>query len=97
MKLSIYWMGIEGIRGNLKMQAKFKRGQKVRILIAPDLEYIEYHTENTEHEQVPIKKGMSGKVNVILPNGQYHVEIFDEDGKELAYAMLDEEALESAD
>lgn len=77
------------------MRTQFKKGQKVKIVIVPDSEYIEYHTENTGHEQTSIKAGMKGKVNVILPNGRYHVLIFDEDGKELAYAPFDEDALES--
>ena len=76
------------------MQTKFKRGQKVKLLIDPDPEYVEYHTEITEEEITPIKKGMSGEVNIILPNGRYHVRILDKHGKEFAYVMIDEEHLE---
>jgi hypothetical protein len=76
------------------MQTKYKRHQKVKLLVDPDPEYIEYHTENSGEEQIPIKKGMVGEVNLILPNGKYHIKIFDEKGKELAYAPLEEEYLE---
>ena len=79
------------------MQTLFKRHDKVRLLIDPDTEYIEYHTENTDDEQVPIKKGMIGKINVILPNGQYHVKILDKKGREFAYVMIDEEYLEKVE
>ncbi len=77
------------------MQTKYKRGQKVKILVSPDPEYVEYHTENSNSEQVPIKPGMTGKINMLLPNGQYHVEIYDENGNELAYAPFDEDSLEA--
>jgi hypothetical protein len=80
-----------------KMQTKFKRHQKVRLLLNPDPEYTEYHTENTDDEQVPIKKGMIGEVNILLPNGQYHVKVFDKNGKELAYVQIPEEYLEVID
>jgi len=76
------------------MNTIFKRGQKVKILRAPDVEYVEYHTENSDEEQIPIVAGMIGKINVILQNGQYHVEIFDSGGKEFAYAPFDEDSLE---
>jgi hypothetical protein len=76
------------------MQTLFKRHDKVRLLADPDSEYIEYHTENTDDEQVPIKKGMTGEINVILPNGQYHIKIFDKKGRELAYVVMNEEFLE---
>ena len=78
------------------MELKFKRHQKVKLLRVPDPEYVEYHTIE-ENEKVPIKPGMSGKVNVILSNGQYHVEIFDENGKSIAYAPFDEDSLEAAE
>lgn len=76
------------------MQTKYKRGQKVRLLIDPDPEYVEYHTEISEEETVPIKKGMVGEVNLILPNGRYHVRVLDQHGKEFAYVMIDEDYLE---
>jgi len=80
------------------MNNKFKRHQKVRILINPNLEDIEYHTENSDIDNLPeIKKGTIGQINVILPNGQYHVEILNEDGEPIAYLPLDEESLESAE
>ena len=79
------------------MQTKFKRHQKVKILTDPNPEYVEYHTENTEYSEIPIKKGMTGKINVILSNGKYHVEIFDEKGKSIAYAPFDEEELEGVE
>ena len=79
------------------METKFKRHQKVRLLLDPDPEYIEYHTERTEKENKPIKKGMTGEVNLILPNGQYHVKIKDETGEEFAYVMVSEEFLEAVE
>ena len=76
------------------MQTIFKRHQKVRLLADPDPEYVEYYSS----EEKPIKKGMSGKVNVILPNGQYHIEIIDEKtGETIAYAPMSEESLENAE
>lgn len=79
------------------MQTKFKRHQKVKLLRDPDIEYIEYHSENEENLENPpkIKKGMIGRINIILPNGQYHVEILDEDGKTIAYAPMEEDGLEA--
>ena len=78
------------------MQIKFKRHQSVRILVDPDSEYIEYHNEDDpKFKEIPIKRGMLGKINIILPNGQYHVEILDENGDILAYAPFNEEDLEA--
>lgn len=71
------------------MQTKFKRHAKVKLLRAPDPEYIEYY-----EDEIPIKAGMLGKINVLLPNGQYHVEILDEKGEALAYAPFSEDDLE---
>jgi len=79
------------------MQTKFKKRQKVKLLADPDAEYVEYHTENTGEEQVPIKKGMIGEINIILPNGRYHVRILDDKGQELAYVPMDEEFLEAVE
>ncbi|MBI2452263.1 hypothetical protein HYV50_04285 [Candidatus Pacearchaeota archaeon] len=76
------------------MQTKFKRHQKVRLLADPNPEYVEYYSE----EEPRIKKGMTGKINIILPNGQYHVEIIDEKtGEVIAYAPMDEEFLEKVE
>ncbi len=74
------------------MQTKFKRHQKVRLLVDPDPEYIEYYEEKKS-----IKKGALGKINMLLSNGQYHVEIIDKDGNELAYVKVSEEDLEAID
>ena len=77
------------------MNTKFKRHQEVKILRNPDPEYIEYHSEDEENtKEIPIKAGMSGKINLILPNGKYHVEILDSKGKLVAYAPFNEEDLE---
>lgn len=76
------------------MQTKLKRHQKVRLLKDPDPEYVEYHTELSKSQQVPIRKGMIGEVNIILPNGEYHIRILDEDGNEFAYVPMAEEDLE---
>jgi hypothetical protein len=75
------------------MQNKFRKHQKVKLLVDPNPEYIEYYTDN----EIPIKKNMIGKVNVILPNGQYHIEIIDENGEAIAYVLMDETFLESVD
>ncbi|MBI3334281.1 hypothetical protein HYZ97_02240 [Candidatus Pacearchaeota archaeon] len=72
------------------MQTKFKRHQSVTILQAPDPEYVEYYGD-----AVPIIPGMHGRINILLPNGQYHVEILDEHGELLAYAPFNEEQLEA--
>lgn len=72
------------------MNTKFKRGQKVKILVAPDQEYVEYYSDTP----VKIEKGMVGKINMLLPNGQYHVEIHDKKGNIIAYAPFSEEYLE---
>ncbi len=78
------------------MRTKFKRHQKVILLKDPDPEYIEYHNEdNPDFKEIPIKKGMHGKINILLPNGQYHVEIDDENGEIIAYAPMNEEDLEA--
>ncbi|MEM4271582.1 MAG: hypothetical protein QXD13_00615 [Candidatus Pacearchaeota archaeon] len=74
------------------MQTKFKRHQRVKILIAPNPEFIEYIDK-----EIPIEKGALGKVNLILPNGQYHVAVFDAKGNIIAYIPANEEDLESVD
>ncbi len=38
---------------------------------------------------------MTGKINILLPNGQYHVEINNAKGKIIAYAPFNEEDLEA--
>ena len=75
------------------MQTKFKRHEMVRILADPDSEYIEYSADYDE-EQPSRRKGMNGKINIILPNVQYHVEILDEKGEVIAYIPMPEEFLE---
>ena len=78
------------------MQTKFKRHEKVKLLRDPNQEYIEYHNEEEEDfEEIPIKKGMTGEINILLPNGQYHVRVFDKKGKEIAYVPMSEEFLEA--
>lgn len=71
------------------MQTKFKRHQKVRILINPTEEDVEPYAD----PPIGIKKGMTGKINMILPNGRYHVEIIQDD-ETIAYVALDEDQLE---
>lgn len=73
------------------MQTKFKRHQAVKFTHAPNPEYIEYYEEKEE----PITPGMTGKINILLPNGQYHVEINNAKGKIIAYAPFNEEDLEA--
>jgi len=79
------------------MQTKFKRGDKVKLLIDPDPEYVEYHEEvSDDPSNIPIiKKGSIGEINIMLPNGQYHVEFHDKDGNAIAYVQMAEEYLES--
>jgi hypothetical protein len=82
------------------MNTKFKRHQKVKLLRDPDKEYIEYHEEliddeDSEEDMPAITKGMKGRINLILPNGQYHVEIFDSKGNPIAYCEMPEEDLEA--
>jgi len=70
----------------------------VKIKRVPNLDQVEYNFEdNEEADKVTIKAGMNGKVNVILPNGQYHVEILDSKGNIIAYAPFSEDDLESAE
>jgi len=81
------------------METKYKRHQEVKILTLPDPEFLEYHNPEDEEKAIggkhpEIKKGMSGKVNIILPNGKYHVELHDKKGNIIAYAPFDEEQLE---
>ena len=78
------------------MDTKFKRHQLVRLLADPDPEYIEYSAAYDD-EKPRIKKGMNGKINVILSNGQYHVEVLDSGGEVIAYVPMSEEFLESAE
>ena len=73
------------------MNTKFKRHQKVKLLFVPLEKDIEpYIDENPE-----ITKGMIGEVNVILPNGQYHILIRNEKEEKIAYVVMDEESLEA--
>lgn len=73
------------------MYFKFKRHDKVKLLSAPDPEYTEYYSE----EEKPILAGALGTVNVILPNGKYHIRIEDENQEESAYVVMDEESLQA--
>ncbi len=75
------------------MQTKFKRHQPVIIKVSPNKEYIEYSEEYSE-SMPAIKSGMKGKINILLPNGQYHVEILDKKGDVIAYAAFSEDDLE---
>ena len=72
------------------MQTKFKRHQKVRLLAIPREDDIEPYTEN-----LSIKAGTLGLINILLPNGRYHVRIQDAQGNEIAYVAMDEEQLEA--
>lgn len=79
------------------MQTKFRRHQEVILLQEPDREYIEYAEESENAKEIPIKKGMKGRINVLLPNGKYHVEIIDKKGKIIAYAPMDEDSIGEAE
>ena len=73
------------------MQYKFKRHQQVRLKSSPNAEYVEYHES---FEGSSIKPGMKAKINLIMSNGQYHVEIFNDKDELIAYALMHEEELE---
>ena len=73
------------------MQTQFKRHQAVMLLRIPDRERIEWYGD-----EQPLTKGMSGTINILLPNGQYHVEIKDKAGAILCYAPCNEEDLQAA-
>ena len=74
------------------MNTKFKRHQRVRLLSKPRAEDIEPYQPN-----VKINSGIEGTINILLPNGRYHVKISDKKGDEVAYVAMDEEQLESLD
>ena len=73
------------------MQTKFKRHQKVKLLSNP----LEQDTEPYADPPVAVKAGMIGFINILLPNGRYHIRIEDEEGDEIAYVAMDEEQLEA--
>jgi hypothetical protein len=75
------------------MNTKYKRHDKVKLLRSPQVDDIEPYGEN--FDSVKIKKGMTGEINIILPNGNYHVLIRDKKGNKLAYVVIDEESLEA--
>ncbi|MBS3091084.1 hypothetical protein J4217_01385 [Candidatus Pacearchaeota archaeon] len=78
------------------MNTKFKKHQKVKLLRDPDREYIEYHEELEDEEKKPaIIAGMQGRINIILPNGQYHVQIEDKKGNIIAYCSVSEDDIEA--
>ena len=79
------------------MQTKLKLHQRVKLLLAPNLEYIEYSPEIDEENKPEIKKGMLGEINILLPNGQYHVRILGKKGETIAFAPFDEENLEAVE
>ena len=79
------------------MQTKFKRHENVLLLKDPDPEYIEYHEEAEDAKQIPIKKGMKARINMLLSNGKYHVEVLDDEGKTIAYVPMEEDDLEKKD
>lgn len=77
------------------MQTKFKRHQKVKLLFLPLVEDIEPYPD--PDEDIEIKPGMIGEINLMLPNGRYHLKVFNEKQETIAYVVLDEEALEALD
>lgn len=78
---------------NCFMQTKFKRGQEVRILSDADPEFVEYN-EAEGFDKIPIENGMSGKINILLPDGKYHVAVLDKKKRVIAYAPFEEDSLE---
>lgn len=77
------------------MHFKFKRHQKVVLLVDPDPEYIEY--DPSVEDEPPITRGSLGIINIILPNGKYHIRIVDKKGNTIAYVPLDEEQIGAAE
>ena len=75
------------------MHTKFKRHQMVKILREPNYEYAEFKID----KPVKIEVGSIAKINILLPNGKYHIAILDKKGKIVAYVPMDEEDLESLD
>jgi hypothetical protein len=74
---------------------QFKKHDKVKLKFSPLVEDVEYSIESLEDETEPeIKKGMEGEINLLLPNGQYHVRIKDKSGKTIAYVAMDEDSLD---
>jgi hypothetical protein len=73
------------------MNHLFKKHQKVKLKFSPLEEDVEPYSD----PPIPIIKGMTGEVNIILPNGQYHVAIIDEKDETIAYVAIDEEGLEA--
>ena len=73
------------------MQTKFKRHQKVKLLLNPLERDIEPYQDE---EPAAITKGMTGEINIVLPNGQYHILIRNAKGDKLAYIVMDEENLQ---
>ena len=72
------------------MQTKFKRHQSVILTRDPNPEYVEHQPD---FEETVITKGMKGKINILLPNGQYHVEILDDKSNTIAYIKADEDEI----
>ncbi len=75
------------------MQTQFKRHQKVRLLATPNDDDTEPYADPPQ----PIKAGVIGYINILLPNGRYHIKIMDEEGNEVAYVAMDEEQLEAVE
>ncbi len=73
------------------MQHKFKRHQPVKLLRVPADDFIEPWAD----PPIKLEPGTKGKVNVILPNGMYHVELHNESGEVIAYVAVDEDSLEA--
>lgn len=73
------------------MNTKFKRHQAVKLLSVPSDEDIEMYAD----PPISIPAGTPGKINMLLPNGRYHVKIEDAEGNEIAYIAADEEQLEA--
>lgn len=78
------------------MQPEFKRHEKVRLLVNPQEDDIEYDLSH-ENTKPAVRKGSIGKINMVLPNGQYHVEIIDEEGNTIAYVPIDGAFLEKVE
>ncbi len=73
------------------MNTSFKRHQPVRLLTAPRDDDIEMYAD----PPISIPAGTRGKINMLLPNGRYHIKIEDAKGNEVAYVAADEEQLEA--
>ena len=72
------------------MNTLFKRHQMVKIKRVPLASDVEWYAD-----EQPLMKNMTGKINILLSNGSYHVELHDAKGIVLGYMICSEDDLEA--